>query len=150
MSLFQVVQRILSKDASQFIEVRREDGHGSSSTTPSYGVVETDDSNEREYTPGLTPTLVTLAGDTTVYTPPAGKAWILHWSYAIPVIRSSQEPPVITVKTVDVNGIALATHYIAAAVSKRKQVTMPIDARLVVNLDISSLVPCTFDIELLP
>ncbi len=114
------------------------------------GTVLTDDSSEREYSPGLTPLLVTVAGDTTVYTPPAGKAWLLHFAYAVPVTRGVEDAPVITIKTVSAASVLIATHYIAAAVSKRKKIAMPVDARLVVNLDIAGRVPTNFDIELLP
>lgn len=36
MSLFPVVQRLLDKAGTSFIEPRREDGHGSSASTPSF------------------------------------------------------------------------------------------------------------------
>lgn len=115
--------------------------------------VTTEDSSEREYAPGLLGTLVANAGDTIIYTPPAGKGWILHASYAVPVSRGTQDPPVITVKTVAsaaAGGALLKTHFVWAANSSRKRITMPADARLVVNLDIAGPVPTTFDIEVLP
>lgn len=36
MSLFSVVMRVLDKAGTGFIEMRREDGHGSDSSTPTY------------------------------------------------------------------------------------------------------------------
>ena len=115
--------------------------------------VRTEDSSEREYTPGLLGTLVTAAGDTVVYAPPAGKSWILHQAYAVPVTRGAEEPPVITIKTITsaaTGGTPLKTHFVWAANSSRKRITMPADARLVVELDIPGRVPTTFDIEVLP
>lgn len=115
--------------------------------------VRTEDSSEREYTPGLTGVLVTSAGDTIVYTPPAGKGWILHSAYAVPVTRGAEDPPVITIKTISSAGSGgnlLKTHFVWAANSSRKKITMPADAQLVVALDIAGRVPTTFDIEVLP
>jgi len=117
---------------------------------PISGGVTTDDSSEREYAPGLVSDVASQAGDKEIYAPPAGKAWRLRWAYAVPVTRGSEDAPVITIKTVNAAGGALKTHYSAAAVSKRKVITMPADARLVVSLDIAGRVPVTFDIEELP
>ena len=114
------------------------------------GTVATDDSSEREYGPGLIATLVTTAGDTIVFTPTAGKAWRLHWAYAVPLTRDSENAPVITIKTIASAAAGagdLKKHYCVTAMSKRKVISMPADARLVVNLDIAGRVPVTFDIE---
>lgn len=114
------------------------------------GGVTTDDSSEREYAPGLVSDVATQAGDKTIYIPTPGKAWRLRWAYAVPVLRGSEEPPVITIKTVNASGELIKTLYSVAAVSKRKVITMPAGARLVVNLDVPVRVPVTFDIEELP
>lgn len=108
------------------------------------------DSSEKEYTPGSFGNTITAAGDTVVYTAPTGKGFVIHSAYAVPVLRGSEDPPVITIKIVNAANAVLSTPYVWAANSKRKKITCPVDAKIVVNLDIAARVAYTFDIEALP
>lgn len=105
------------------------------------------DSGEREYSPGLTPALVTASGDTIVYTAPGGVAFRIRKFYAVPIVRGVEDAPVITLKILDSAGSLYKTFYIAAAVCERKPVTGPAGGKIVVSLDIAGRVGATFDIE---
>jgi hypothetical protein len=141
MSLMKVVFQILNAAGTEFIEPRRENGHGSSHENPTHdhitnwpdaanpmpvtGLVATTDSSDVEYS-RITETVV-APGDTLLHTPAAGKAIRLHWVYAIndPVSATSTK---ITVKLGD------EIAYLAWAISKRGVITGPIDGPLVINL----------------
>lgn len=96
------------------------------------------DSGEREYTHVVAS--VTASGDTTVYTPAAGKRVRLHWIYAIndPV---STTAPLIKVK------LGASEKYRVYALSKRQLVTGPTDGALVVNLGVAGNVAVTALLE---
>lgn len=100
------------------------------------------------FEPGMVGAIVTVSGDTDIYevaTP--GNAFRIRWSYAVPVVRGSEEPPVITIKLLNPDLSVYKTPFVAAALSKRKRIDGPVDGKLVVNLDIAARVACTFDIE---
>ena len=105
------------------------------------------DSGEQAYVPGLSGQTVTSSGDTLIYMATAGKAFRIRWSYAVPVTRGSEDPPVITIKILNPDNTVYATPFVVAAVSKRKLITGPVGGKIVVNLDIAARVPVTFDIE---
>jgi hypothetical protein len=105
------------------------------------------DSGEREYSPGLTPALVTASGETIVYTAPTGVGFRIRKFYAVPIVRGVEDAPVITLKILDSAGSLYTTFYIAAAVCERKPVTGPAGGKIVVSLDIAARVGATFDIE---
>lgn len=106
------------------------------------------DSADLLWVPGPVCALVTASGDTTVYQPSdSTKAFIIHSTYAVPVIRGVEDAPVITIKLLNPNDTLYQTIFIVAAVSKRKRFVAPVNGKLVVNLDIASRVPCSFDIE---
>lgn len=87
--------------------------------------VNTTDSTDSEYS--RVATSVTAAGDTTLVTPAAGKRIRLQWVYAIndPVASTSTK---ITIK------LGASVQYVAWAISKRQQLTGPVNGALVVNL----------------
>jgi type 1 fimbria pilin len=105
------------------------------------------DSGEREYSPGLTPALVTAQGQTVIYTAPDGVAFRIRKFYAVPVVRGAENAPVVTLKLLNADGSLFKVFYIAAAVSERKQVTGPAGGKIAVTLDVQGRVPTTFDIE---
>lgn len=109
--------------------------------------VDVADSGEVEYSPGLFGTTVTSSGDTVVYTATLGSAFVIHFTYAVPVTRGAEDPPVITIKILNSDNSVFATPYVVAAVSQRKRITGPINGKIAVNLDIGARVPVTFDIE---
>lgn len=121
MSMMKIVFRMLDKAGLGFIEPRREDGHGSAPENPSY----TKDSTDSEYLRFAGS--VNNAGDNLLVTPAAGKRIRLHWVYAIndPVAMSSTK---ITVKLGD------EVQFVAWAISKRQQMTGPVDGALRINL----------------
>lgn len=100
--------------------------------------VDTLDSTDIEYT--SVATTVTSVGDTTVYTPAAGKRVRLHWIYAIndPTAAVSSK---ITVK------LGNTAFYVAWALSKRQQFTGPVDGALVINLSAAGNVAVTAFLE---
>jgi hypothetical protein len=85
----------------------------------------TTDSTDTEYL--RVATSVMNAGDTTLVTPAAGKRIRLQWVYAVndPVASSST---LITIK------LGTSVQYVAWAISKRQQLTGPVDGALIVNL----------------
>lgn len=96
------------------------------------------DSGEREYDHVVD--TVTVAGNTTVHTPAAGKAIRLHWAYAINNPTSATAPLIrISLGATEI--------YRVWALSKRQVVTGAIDAPLVVNLSIPAEVAVTFLLE---
>lgn len=111
------------------------------------GALEIADSAEREYTPGAFGGLATVVGDTVVYSAPAGKAFRIRSSYAVPVLRGTEDAPVITIKILNPDNSVFATPFVWAAGSKRKLITGPVGGKLVINLDIAARVPYSFDIQ---
>lgn len=105
------------------------------------------DTGEREYSPGLTPMLVEIAGDTPIYTAPAGKAFRVRAIDAVPVVRGLENAPVIVFKILNSDNTLFRTFYILGAISKRKPMTGPIEGKAVIELDIAARVPVTLDIE---
>ena len=98
----------------------------------------TTDSSDVEYT--AVPLLVTAAGDTTAYTPAAGKRIRLRWVYAI------NDPSAATPARVTIR-LGADVKYIAYGISKKQVDTGPIDGALIVNLSQAGNVACTFRIE---
>lgn len=96
------------------------------------------DSTDTEWTPVAT--TVTAIGDTTIYTPAAGKRIRLHWIYGIndPVSSSSTK---ITVK------MGAQVYYVAWAISKRQRFTGALDAPLIINLSATGDVAITAFLE---
>lgn len=205
MSLFTVVQRLLDKAGTSFIEPRREDGHGSSALAPTFvdtgltqpttpadtqpvsgtvaldaptlaaletvqvgnlpseyplpaaqvaaltpqtnaltnaelraADVNTADSGEREYTHVVA--TVTAIGDTTIYTPAAGKRVRLRWIYLI------NDPTAATPTLIRVM-LGAQEKYRVYALSKRQMVTGPVDGPLVINLSALGAVAVTAILE---
>lgn len=100
--------------------------------------VDVADSGEREYTHAVA--TVTASGNTTVYTPAAGKAIRLRWIYAI------NDP---TANTAPLIKISLGGQeiYRAWALSKRQRITGPVDGPLVINLSTAANVAVTAVLE---
>jgi hypothetical protein len=84
------------------------------------------DAGEREYSHDSQ--LVTLAGDTTILTPAAGKSVRLWWVYALND-PASLAPRLVTIK------IGSSVHSITYGVSKRQKFTGAVNDALIVNLD---------------
>lgn len=102
------------------------------------GWQDTADSTDFEYT--TTCVLVTAAGDNIVYTPATGKSIRLHWVYTLNN-PTSLTPAIITVS---LGGVA---KYLTYGVSKRQQITGPVNGAMNVNLSIAGSVACTFILE---
>lgn len=83
---------------------------------------------------------VTAVGDTTLYTPAAGKRIRLRWVYALND-PSAAAPARITLK------LGIQVKYITYGVSKRQADTGPVDGALIVNLSAAGNVACTFRLE---
>lgn len=127
--------------------------------------VDVEDSGERDYTPGRVPKLIVPAdglGPHILYDNRTqesggapdingnygnGQGFRLRRIYAVPVTRSSEEPPVITLKVVSGAGTLLRVLDITAANSERSYFACPADARVVAELDIAARVPCRLTIE---
>ena len=102
------------------------------------GWQDTADSTDFEYT--TTCVLVTAAGDNIVYTPATGKSIRLHWVYTLNN-PTSLTPALITVS---LGGV---TKFMTYGVSKRQQVTGPVNGTMNVNLSLAGSVACTFILE---
>jgi hypothetical protein len=96
------------------------------------------DSGEREYTHVVA--TVTDSGNTTIYTPAAGKAIRLHWVYAINK-PTSDVSPLIKVF------LGSTEIYRVWALSKRQVTTGIVDAPLIVNLSEGANVAVTVLLE---
>lgn len=83
---------------------------------------------------------VTNSGDTTLYTPSAGKRLQLRWIYAINDPDASTSPLIRIFLGAD-------EKYRVYAISKRQLTTGPIDGALIVNLSEAASVACTFLLE---
>lgn len=110
------------------------------------------DSGERDCSPGRIPVLVQTIGDTVIYDNRtseggSGNGFKVRKLYAVPVLRGTEEPPVITFKILDQDGVLIKTLEIVAALSERTYYQASADSRLVVNLDIAARVPCRATIE---
>lgn len=134
MATLDVVFRILNKLGTGFIEPRREDGHGSMESLPSHIA----DSGEREYTHVVA--TVSAIGDTTIYTPAAGKRIRIRWIYAIND-PTAETPTLIKVL------LGGQEKYRVYAISKRQMVTGPVDGALVINLSALGAVAVTVLLE---
>ena len=84
--------------------------------------------------------LVTNAGDTTLYTPAAGKKIRLRWSYAL------NDPAALTPARITIK-LGSQVEYITYGVSKSLVDTGPINGALIVNLSAAGNVACTFRLE---
>lgn len=82
---------------------------------------------------------VTAAGDTTIYTPSAGKRLRVYWSYAVSDPAGSS--PLIKVL------LGGTERFRVYALSKRQQMTGPVNGALVVNLSATGSVAVTFVLE---
>lgn len=85
-------------------------------------------------------TTVTASGDTLVYTPASGKRIRVYWSYAINDPASSSSPLIKII-------LGGTEKFRAYALSKRQQMTGPVDGTLVVNLSTTGSVAVTFVLE---
>jgi len=83
---------------------------------------------------------VTAAGDTTIYTPAAGKRVRVYWAYAVQDPGSAASPLI----KISLGG---TEKFRAYALSKRQQMTGPVDGTLVVNLSVAASVAVTFVLE---
>ena len=83
---------------------------------------------------------VTASGDTVVYTPSTGKRIRVYWSYAINDPSSSATPLIKIV-------LGGTEKFRCYALSKRQQMTGPVDGTLVVNLSVAASVAVTFVLE---
>ena len=102
------------------------------------GWLEIADSTDFEYI--VATATVTAAGNTTVYTPAAGKKIRLHWVYTL----NNPASVVPALITLSLGGV---TKYMTYGVSKRQQDTGPINGALVINLSVANTVACTFRLE---
>lgn len=93
---------------------------------------------QQEFTP--VSALVTAVGDTTLYTPAAGKRIRLRWAYALND-PASNTPARITIK------LGTQVKYLTYGISKKQVDTGPIDGALMVNLSQAGNVAVTFRIE---
>lgn len=134
MSLLSVVMRVMNRAGDAFIEPRREDGHGSTPDAPT----NTADSGEREYTHVVA--TASAAGDTTVYTPAAGKRVRIRWIYAINDPTASSAPLIRVL-------LGGSEKYRVYALSKRQMVTGPVNGPLVINLSAAGAVAVTVLLE---
>lgn len=136
MSLFQVVFRALDRAGVSFIESRREDGHGSVSTNPTFiqGSVRANDS--AEYPHSHYAGVISSDGDTTLITPAPGKRLRVFWIYAINQPTSSVSP-VISIS------IGSRILYKVFALSKRQIIEGDVDQSLTINLSAPSQVAVT-------
>ena len=96
------------------------------------------DSGERAYTP-VTAT-VTTVGNTTIYTPTAGKAIRLRWLYAI-------NDPTATTSTLIKVSLGATEIYRVWALSKRQLFTGAINAPLIINLTAAGTVAVSVLLE---
>lgn len=83
---------------------------------------------------------VTASGNTTLYTPTAGKRLQLRWIYAINDPDNATSPLIRIFLGAD-------EKYRVYAISKRQLTTGPIDGALIVNLSEAASVACTFLLE---
>lgn len=83
---------------------------------------------------------ITSSGNTTVYTPSAGKRIRLRWLYAINDPGSAASPLIKVF-------LGAEEKYRVYAVSKRQMTTGPVDGSLVVNLSEAAEVAVTFLLE---
>lgn len=96
------------------------------------------DSGCRELTPvGVK---LTGSGDTLIYTPTAGKAIRLQWIYALNN-PANVNPSLITIK------LGGTTKFVTYGISKRQQITGPVNGTLVVNLDLPNNVAVSAVLE---
>lgn len=135
MSLFTVVQRLLDKAGTGFIEPRREDGHGSSANAPTNVA----DSGEREYLHKVVD--VTVSGDTILITPTAGKRIRIRWIYAI------NDPVATTSTKMKIRFGTNGPIYNVWALSKRQMVTGGVNEILYINLSNTANVAVTIIYE---
>jgi hypothetical protein len=103
--------------------------------------VEPPDSGEREYTHVVAS--VTSSGSTTIYTPGVGRRVRLYWSYALNDPGSSATPLIKIFLGAD-------EKFRVFALSKRQQVTGPVNGALIVNLSEAADVAVTFLLEEVP
>jgi hypothetical protein len=102
------------------------------------GVSHVQDSGEQEYTHVVA--TVTASGNTTVYTPLAGKRIRLRWMYAI------NDPTATTTPLIKVF-LGASEKYRVYALSKRQLVIGPVDGALIVNLSAAGSVAVTALLE---
>lgn len=96
------------------------------------------DSAEQEFTHIVG--TITASGNTTVYTPSAGKRIRLRWIYAINDPGSSASPLIKIF-------LGNLEKYRVYAISKRQLTTGPVDGPLIVNLSEAAEVAVTFLLE---
>ncbi|MFA5186984.1 MAG: hypothetical protein WC551_10930 [Patescibacteria group bacterium] len=98
----------------------------------------TSDTTDREFTNVVA--TVTAIGSTTVHTPAAGKSIRLHWMYAINDPTASSAPLIQVF-------LGATEYYRVYALSKRQQITGPVNGALSVTLSAAASVAVTAIIE---
>lgn len=96
------------------------------------------DSGEQDYTHVVA--TITASGNTTLYTPSAGKRVRLRWIYALNDPDNSTNPLIKIF-------LGAEEKYRVYAISKRQWTTGPVDGPLIVNLSEAASVACTFLLE---
>jgi hypothetical protein len=102
------------------------------------GVSYGQDSGEHEYLHVVA--TVTVSGPTTVYTPAAGKRVRLRWIYALADPNGSSAPLIRV-------SLGAREIYRVYALSKRQQVTGPVNGALVIDLSTAASVAVTAILE---
>jgi hypothetical protein len=102
------------------------------------GVSYGQDSGEHEYLHVVA--TVTASGPTTVYTPAAGKRVRLRWVYALADPNGSSAPLIRV-------SLGAREIYRVYALSKRQQVTGPVNGALVIDLSTAASVAVTAILE---
>jgi hypothetical protein len=96
------------------------------------------DSAEQEFTHIVG--TITASGNTTIYTPAAGKRIRVRWSYAINDPGSTASPLIKI-------SLGAQEKYRVYAISKRQMTTGAVDAPLIINLSEAAEVAVTFLLE---
>jgi hypothetical protein len=102
------------------------------------GVSHVQDSGEQEYTHVVA--TVTASGNTTVYTPAAGKRVRLRWTYAVNDPGSTATPLIKVF-------LGAEEKFRVYVLSKRQLVTGPVDGALIINLSEAAEVAVTVLLE---
>lgn len=102
---------------------------------------------DAEYAPGPFGAVVTASGDTVVYTAPGGTAFRIHKTYAVPVVRGTEDAPVVTVKILNPDDSTFLVPFVWAGSQCKKLITGPAGGKIAINLDIAGRVPVSFDVE---
>ncbi len=96
------------------------------------------DTTDKEYVNAVG--TASLVGNNTVYTPAVGKRIRLHWIYAVNDPTASAAPLIKVL-------LGGTEYYRVYAVSKRQQITGPINGALIINLNVAGNVAVTAILE---